>query len=71
MVVGISLHYIGPVGEFFNTGTPLPYKVQPLRPVLFQFPVGHGRNDHDKTWLSVFLAGVADPHFLALLDTGD
>ena len=31
-------------------------KVQPLRPVIFQFPVGYGRNDHDKTRLSVFLA---------------
>ena len=31
-------------------------KVQPSRPVLFQFRVGHGMNDHDRTWLSAFLA---------------
>ena len=31
-------------------------KVQLLRPVLFQFQVGHGMNDHDRTWLTVFLA---------------
>ena len=32
-----------------------PVKVQPLRPVLLQF-TGHGMNDHDRTWLSVFSA---------------